>query len=134
MDLIESPIVWERYRYLFYMHVNLELVRQYRLLASKFDKRYARFFNAPWKKQNMESLVIAERYYQEALTYWWEALDWSTRAWELQHIHMDKVQRWADDNWRIENLELDYQEIIQEDLDRVAEVMAAFEAMDESTY
>ena len=134
MDRIDNPEQWERYRYLFYMHVNLELVRQYRLLASKYDKRVTYFYNAPWQKQNLESLDVAEAFYREALTYWEEALDWSMKAWRLRRIEVDKIQGWADDNWRIENLELDYEDIILDDLDRVARVRADFEAMDSTTY
>ena len=131
---VDTPEQWERYRYLFYMHVNLELVRQYRLLASKYDKRVAYFYNAPWKRQNLESLQYAEAYYQEALMYWREALEWSAKAWDLSYIHLEKIQSWADENWRIENYDLDYDEFIQLDLDRLAKVRADFEAMDENTY
>jgi hypothetical protein len=134
MARIETPEEWERYRYLFYMHVNLELVAQYRLLAAEYDKRVAYFFNAPWRQSNLESLRYAESYYEAAYHYWDEALYWSALAWELRHLHLEEVHAWADDNWRIEQYELDYGEILQDDLDRLAEVRETFEAMDRDTY
>ena len=125
---------WERYRYLFYMHVNLELVKQYRLLASKFDKRKAYFYNSPWRDQNLKSLEIAQSYYQAALYYWEEAVEWSGKAWDLQFIELKPIHHWADENYRIEFYELDYDMIIGMDLDRLESVRSAFQNMDENTY
>ena len=48
---IEDQRHWERYRYLLDMHLDLKLIEQHLALGSKFDKRVAYFFNAPWKKQ-----------------------------------------------------------------------------------
>ncbi|MDR2494178.1 MAG: hypothetical protein LBD24_03035, partial [Spirochaetaceae bacterium] len=52
---IENPTEWEKYRYLFMMHLNLKVVEQYLFLGNKWNKRNAYFFNAPWKAQNLES-------------------------------------------------------------------------------
>ena len=131
---IENPHQWERYRYLFYMHVNLELVKQYRLLAAEYDKRTAYFYNAPWRKQNLESLDYAESYYQAALYYWDEALRWSARAWALRRLEIKQAEDWGDLNYRIEHYELDYGEIIEMDLTRLAGVRKAFQEMDAGTY
>ena len=134
LALVETPEEWERYRYLFAMHVNLELVKQYRYLAAEYDKRAAYFYNAPWKNQNLDSLRYAESYYQAALHYWSEALAWSSRAWRLSYIELERAQYWADLNYRIEHYELDYDEIIQMDLDRLESVRQRFLEMDENTY
>jgi len=131
---IENPEQWERYRYLFYMHVNLELVKQYRLLAAEYDKRTAYFYNAPWKKQNLESLEYAESYYRAALYYWEEAVRWSAEAWDLRRLPIERAEHWADLNYRIEHYDLDYGEIIGIDLERLEGVREAFEEMDARTY
>ena len=131
---IENKDQWERYRYLFYMHVNLELVRQYRLLGAEYDKRTAYFYNAPWKEQILESLEYAESYYRSALYYWEEALRWSAKAWAMQWLEIEKAQHWADLNYRIEHYDLDYGEIIENDLYRLSQVREAFEEMDGNTY
>lgn len=131
---IENPRQWERYRYLFYMHVNLELVKQYRLLAAEYDKRVAYFFNAPWRKQNLESLEYAESYYQAAFYYWDEAVRWSAKAWALRRLEIERAEHWADLNYRIEHYELDYGEILQMDLARLAGVRKTFREMDAGTY
>ncbi|MBN1687288.1 MAG: hypothetical protein JW852_11570 [Spirochaetales bacterium] len=131
---IENTDQWERYRYLFYMQVNLELVKQYRLLAGEYDKRTAYFYNSPWKEQILESLVIAESYYHTALAYWEEALGWSAKAWSLHRLEIERLEQWADLNYRIEHYELDYGEIIGMDLERLNGVRTALLNFDESTY
>ncbi|HDQ14120.1 MAG TPA: hypothetical protein ENN41_04815 [Sediminispirochaeta sp.] len=131
---IEDPRQWERYRHLFYLHVNLELVKQYRRWASKYDKRRAYFFNAPWKDQNLESLQIARHYYESALYYWDEALLWWARLEEVEYYHLEEIQYWEDERKRISLGELDYGRIIREDLDRLARVEEEFENMDQDSY
>jgi hypothetical protein len=131
---IENEEQWERYRYLFAMHVNLEILRQYRLLASKFDKRNAYFFNYPWKEDNLKSLEIAEHYYRTAMHYWEEALSWREKAAAVRYHHFEEVQYWEDEAERIASGELDYRAILETDLERLARVRREFEAMGEDTY
>jgi hypothetical protein len=131
---IENRTEWDRYRRLFMMHVNLKLVELHLRWASKYNKRAAYFYNAPWRKDNLESLERAESLFTVALAYWEQALLWSERAWELQMVHLEEIQMWADENHRIETGELDYAAIIGRHQERLEEVRAAFEAMDENTY
>jgi threonine dehydrogenase-like Zn-dependent dehydrogenase len=49
-------------------------------------------------------------------------------------VHLEEIQMWADENHRIETGELDYAAIIGRHQERLEEVRAAFEAMDENTY
>jgi hypothetical protein len=134
MATITDTTEWERYRYLFNLHVNLRLIYLYLTLGSKYDKQVAYFFNAPWKRQNLESLELAEQVYKVAYRYWEEARGWSARAWTMRTVHLPDIQAWEDECWRIETGDLDYREIIDEQLARLAKVRAAFEAMDENTY
>ncbi len=131
---IENKVQWERYRYLFYMHVNLKLVDQYLRLGVKYDKMVAYFYNAPWKKENLESLKKAEQAYQYALEYWKEALVWSAKAYQMRMIHLEEIQYWEDENFRIETGDLDYGTIIDGHLIRLTKVRTDFESMDRNTY
>lgn len=131
---IDNPEEWERYRHLFYMHLNLELVKQYRGLASKFDKREAYFYNYPWKSANLDSLETAESCYQAALAYWEEALTWWAKLHSIDYIHLEEIEEWEDEKFRIDQGELDYGEFIALDLKRLQEVRTAFEEMDDDTY
>ena len=124
---------WERYRYLFYMHVNLKIVEMYLSWGGKYQKMTAYFFNAPWKEDNLKSLDTAEDLFTHALRYWEEAKIWSQKAWPLPY-HMEEIQYWEDQNFRIETKDLDYGDIIGEHLAKISRVRAAFEAMDGSTY
>jgi hypothetical protein len=134
MATITNTTEWERYRYLFNLHVNLRLIYLYLTLGSKYDKQVAYFYNAPWKRQNLESIELAEQVYKVAYRYWEEALQWSARAWAMRTVHLEDIQPWEDECWRIETGDLDYREIIDEQLARLAKVRATFEAMDEKTY
>ena len=131
---IDNKTDWERYRDLFTMHVNLQLVHLSLTLGSKFDKRVAYFYNAPWQTQNIDSLNTAETVYKSALGYWDEGKKWSAQAWALRDVHLPEIQDWEDENFRIENGQLDYAQIIQRQLDRVARVRADFQAMNQNTY
>lgn len=133
---IENELQWEKYRYLFYMHVNLCIVDSYLKLASKYDKFQAYFYNYPWKAANLDSLDQAEAFYREALNYWEDAVQWSDQASTSQFawLFLTDIQYWEDENHRIQEGDLDYEEIILGHLDRLEEVRQNFLAMDESTY
>ena len=131
---IKDPTEWERYRDLFSMHVNLKLISCYLTLGSKYDKRVAYFFNAPWKRQNLESLDKAEAAYKVAYGYWAKVREWSAKAWALRAVHLDHIEEWETENFRVETGDLDYKDIIDEQLARVAKVRADFQKMDKTTY
>lgn len=130
---IENKAEWKVYRNLFRMHINLKLVEQYLILASRYDKREAFFYNYPWKKQNLDSLEKAEKCYFTGLDYWKEARRWS-RAASKSREHLEEIQFWHDESWRIEEGELDYEFIIGKHVKRLRKVRESFENMDESTY
>ena len=131
---IDNEREWEWYRYLFTMHINLTLVDLYLQWGAQYMKFQAFFYNAPWRDRNLESLDRAEELFRYALVYWEEAQRWSREAAPIRFVHLDRIQFWEDQHHRIRTGRLDYGRIIDSHLDRVAEVRAAFEAMDESTY
>jgi hypothetical protein len=136
LTLIENETQWEKYRYLFMMHINLKLIEQYLYLGNKWNKRNAYFYNAPWKEQNLESLDIAETCFRTALYYWQGAGEWAakTRDRRFRFINLEKVQFWEDEAGRMESGELDYEKIIRRELALLQQVREKFRAMDENTY
>jgi hypothetical protein len=134
---IENEIQWEKYRYLFMMHINLKLIEQHIALGNKWNKRNAYFYNAPWKEQNLDSLETAEACYRAALAYWQDALSWAEKAREgrFRFVNVEKVQYWEDEAYRIlEENTLDYEKVITRELNLLQEVRERFQAMDENTY
>jgi hypothetical protein len=131
---IEDKAHWERYRYLLDMHLDLKLIEQHLALGSKFDKRHAYFFNAPWRDQNLESLKTAEAAYTTALAYWSEAKALAAKAMKMRFTRLDEVQAWIDEAFRIDTGDLDYADIIGDELKRLEKVRSEFEKMDGSTY
>lgn len=134
LSTIANEREWERYRYLVNMHLDLKLIEQHLYLGAKFDKRVAYFYNAPWKKENLESLKIAETAYKAALTYWTTAREWALKAEEIRFLYLPDVQFMEDEAFRIKDGQLDYARIIGRQLARLEKVRADFEAMDEATY
>jgi len=134
MAKITDKKQWERYRYLLDMHIDLKLIQQHLALGSKFDKRVAYFYNAPWKKENLESLKTAETAYRAALSYWDDARALALKAMQMRFVGLEGAEYWIDEAARIESGDLDYADIIGDELARLARVRADFERMDASTY
>ncbi|MFW5688861.1 MAG: hypothetical protein ACOC1U_04740 [Spirochaetota bacterium] len=131
---IETPREWEYYRALFWMHLNLHLVNQYLGWASDYLKFDAYFFNAPWREDNLESLLRAENLFEIARYYWQEAVAWSAEAAQFPWLNLEEVQAWEDQSYRIEREELDYGAIIDRHVARLERVRDEFLAMDANTY
>ncbi len=133
---IQDKTDWEYYRYLFKMHVNLQIVRTYRQMGMKYDRRFVYFFNAPWKEQNLESLEIAEKLYQRALYFWKQALEWVEKANDkrFRWIELEEVAFWKNELRQINENELDFEKILNKDLEKLAANRKLFEEMDENTY
>lgn len=131
---VENDREWEWYRYLFTMHINVQLTDMYLQWGAQYMKMEAYFYNAPWQRQNLESLDRAEEYFRYARHYWEAAQRWSQEAAEFRFVHLEEIQYWEDEHHRIRTGKLDYGTIIERHLDRVAEVRAAFENMDGDTY
>jgi hypothetical protein len=132
LALIENEVQWEKYRYLFNMHINIKLLEQHMYLGNKWNKRKAYFYNAPWKEQNLESLEIAETCYRTALYYWDEALKWYEKANDkrFRWINLQKVQFWEDEVFRIEEGTLNYGKTINRELTLLQNVREKFQAME----
>ncbi|MFW6368454.1 MAG: hypothetical protein ACOCZ9_01840 [Spirochaetota bacterium] len=131
---IETEEDWERYRYLFNMHLNLKLTELYLAWANRFNKEEAYFYNYPWTDLNLESLERAEDLFHYALLYWDEAKVWSQRAFEMRTVELERVQHWVDQSYRIETGDLDYERIINRHLERLYNVREDFMDMDADTY
>ena len=134
MAKIENKKEWELYKKLFKMHCNLKMAENYRYMAAEYDRRRAYFYQAPFKELNIESLEKAKLFYEMSKYYWEKAKNWSSQAIEYQFLYLDEVQFWQDENWRIENGELDYGKYVTSDLNRVKQVISDYEEMDETTY
>lgn len=127
---IKTAQEYTKYRALFMMHLNLKMIEMYLLWGSKYNKREAYFFNFAFRRQNLESLEIAEDLFRRARYYWDQAQIYSAQAAQTRWIFLDAIQNWEDESYRIQTGELDYNKIIDKHLDKLAEVRAAFEEMD----
>jgi len=133
---IENEVQWEKYRYLFMMHLNIKLAEQHMFLGNLWNKRYAFFFNAPFRDQILSSLEIAEACFRTALVYWEQALVWAEKLRDrrFRWINLQQVQFWEDSFARIERGTLNYGRTINRELARLQSVREKFQEMNENTY
>lgn len=129
---IETEKDWEKYRYLFMMHLNLKLIEQHLRLGRIYDHKVAHFYDAPWKELYLENLKKAKSCYEAGYYYWQEAALWAEKANTkgFQFLILQDIQNWEDERERIGNGELDYKKILDRELSRLNRVIQEFEKMD----
>ncbi|MBQ0051455.1 MAG: hypothetical protein KBT11_05260 [Treponema sp.] len=129
---IEDEKDWEKYRYLFMMHVNLKLIEQHMRLGRTYDKQVAHFYDAPWKDLYLENLAKAKSCYEAGLYYWQEARLWAEKAnvGKFQFLCLTDIQNWEDERERVGTGKLDYEKILNRELNRVQKVIDDFEKME----
>jgi hypothetical protein len=133
---IETEKDWEKYKFLFQMHVNLKLIEQHQRLGRIYDKKVAHFYDAPWKDTYVENLKKALSCYQAGLYYWTEAKLWAEKAnvAKFRFLFLTDIQNWEDERERIADGSLNYEKILNRDIARVQKVIAEFEAMESKEY
>ncbi|GMO49565.1 MAG: hypothetical protein Pg6C_12290 [Treponemataceae bacterium] len=133
---IENEDDWEKYRYLFMMHINLKLIEQHLRLGRTWDKTVARFYDAPWKDEYLSGLEKAENCYRAGLVYWEEAKKWGEKAntGRFRFLFLTDIQNWEDERERISSGKLNYEKMLNRELERIGKVRGEFMAMDKQTY
>lgn len=133
---ITSKKEWEKYRYIYMMHLNLKLIEQHLRLGRIYDKKVAYFYDAPWKEQYLRDLEKAKTCYTAGLTYWKEAKLWAEKASTagFNFLFIKDLQNWEDERERIQTGELNYEKILNREINRVQGVIDDFLAMDDKTY
>ncbi len=133
---IENETDWEKYRYLFMMHINLKLIEQHLRLGRTYDHQTAHFYDAPWKDLYVENLKKALSCYEAGLYYWREAKLWAEKGSvrRFYFLTITDLQNWEDERSRIEDGKLDYEKILNREIKRVKKVIDDFTAMTDKTY
>lgn len=136
MAKINDQKDWEKYRYLFMMHINLKLIEQHLRLGRIWDKSKAYFYDEPWKEAYLNNLDKAIECYKSALVYWKEAKLWAEKAGEAKFnfLYLTDIQNWEDEKTKIQDKTLDYEKMLTRELNRIEKVKADYLAMDENTY
>ena len=136
MAKIESHEQWEKYRFLFQMHVNLKLIEQHLRLGRVYDKQVAYFYDAPWKDEYLRNLEKAKSCYQAGYYYWREAKLWAEKASISQYnfLYITDLQNWEDERERIVTGELDYEKTLDREITRLDKVIAQYQEMDGKDY
>ncbi len=148
---------WKWYRNVFLMHVNLLLVKQYLGFARGYMKFHAYFYNAPFRDMTIRSMKKARKLVEYAKVYWDETLKYveNIKSMNLPFFSLQKIQHWENDFYRIVrrnrpygvraeslayksvylmNKTLDYDKIIERELQRIDDTITAFHTMDKNTY
>lgn len=133
---INNETEWEKYRYLFQMHLNLKLIEQHLRLGRIYDKNVAYFYDAPWKDEYLRNLEKAKTCYEACYTYWQEAQLWAEKAnvGKFRFLCLTDLQNWEDECARISEGSLNYKRTLDRELTRLNGVIADLEAMDAKSY
>lgn len=129
---IDDETQWEKYRYLFMMHLNLKLIEQHLRLGRVYDRKSVRFYDAPWKEIYIENLNKTLSCYQAGLYYWQEAKLWAEKAGtgSFRFLTLTEIQNWEDEKERIKTGELNYQKMLDRECARLENVIQKFKEMD----
>ncbi len=133
---IENEQEWEKYRYLFQMHLNLKLIEQHLRLGRIYDKKVAYFYDAPWKDEYLRNLEKTLSCYKTGYYYWEEAQLWAEKAnsTKFRFLTITSLQNWEDEKERISNGKLNYKKILDRETERVQKVIDDLIAMEDKNY
>ena len=129
---IENELQWEKYRYLFQMHINLKLIEQHLRLGRSYDKKCIYFYDAPWKDEYLNNMQKALSCYQAGLYYWQEAKVWCEKAnaASFNFLFITGKQNWEDERERIANGDLDYEKMLNREINRLEKNIKELHEMD----
>lgn len=129
---IETEKEWEKYRYLFQMHINLKLIEQHLRLGRSYDKKCIYFYDAPWKDEYLNNMQKALSCYQAGLYYWQEAKVWCEKAnaASFNFLFITGKQNWEDERERIANGDLDYEKMLNREISRLEKNIKELNEMD----
>lgn len=118
---IETEKEWEKYRYLFQMHINLKLIEQHLRLGRTYDKKCIYFYDAPWKDEYLRNMEKALSCYKAGLYYWQETKTWAEKAnaSSFNFLFISAKQNWEDERERIKSGDLDYEKMLNREIKRL---------------
>lgn len=133
---IEDEAQWEKYRYIFQMHLNLKLIEQHLRLGRIYDKKVAYFYDAPFKDEYIRNLEKTLSCYQACYYYWTEAQIWAEKAstTKFNFLYITNLQNWEDERERIVSGKLDYKKTLDREIQRVQKVIDDLVAMEDKNY
>ena len=118
---IKTEKEWEKYRYLFQMHLNLKLIEQHLRLGRTYDKKCIYFYDAPWKDEYLRNMEKALSCYKAGLYYWQETKVWFEKADapSFNFLFITSLQNWEDERERIKTGELNYEKMLTREINRL---------------
>lgn len=133
---IENEQQWEKYRYLFQMHLNLKLIEQYLRLGNIYDKKVVYFYDSQWKDEYLRNMEKTKSCYEFCYTYWQEAQLWAEKAsvGKFNYLYITSLQNWEDERFRITEGKLDYKKTLDRELARVNKVIEDLKKLNKDTY
>ncbi|MBR5932908.1 MAG: hypothetical protein IK002_02865 [Treponema sp.] len=129
---ITNETQYEKYRYLFMMHLNLKLIEQHVRLGRNYDKKAFYFYDCPWKEEYLSNLKKTKAAYEAGYYYWKEACLWAEKAnvTKFKFLFITELQNWEDERERIATGELNYKTMLDRELKRVNSIIAEIEEID----
>ena len=118
------------------MHVNLKLIEQHLRLGRIYDKKCVYFYDAPWKDEYLNNLEKTLSCYEAGLYYWQEAKLWfeKANASSFNFLFITELQNWEDERERIKTGELNYEKMLNREIERVKKAIDELLAMKSKSY
>ncbi len=125
---------WEKYRYLFQMHINLKLIEQHLRLGRIYDKKCIYFYDSPWKDEYLNNMEKALSCYKAGLYYWKEAKIWFEKSNNatFNFLFISEKQNWEDERERIFTGELNYETMLNREISRLEKNISQLKSMNKS--
>ena len=123
---ITTEETYYKYRLLMFMQINLQIMRSYMRIASKYDKRHLYFYNLDFAYDLNRSFKISEAFYKQAIPYWEKAKDYAMRASSLKsELDLGTIES---NRYQIEKQKLNFGKIIQNHLLKLEKKQSTIQA------
>lgn len=120
---VQSEEEYTKYRNLMFMHINMLLCRNYRMIGVRFDKQHIYFYDDSYAEDLLKSLDMAKDIYNEAIPYWLEAKKYAERASQIK-ITTD-LGNIESERFSIMNGDTDMEKFIKRDIDNIEKEIKA---------
>lgn len=114
---VESEEEYYKYRNLMFMHINMLICRNYRMIGVRFDKQHIYFYDDSYAEDLLKSLDTAKDIYNEAIPYWLEAKKYAERASQIK-ITTD-LSNLESERFSIMHGDIDMEKFIKRDIANV---------------
>lgn len=124
---VGSEEEYYKYRNLMFMHINMLICRNYRMIGVRLDKQHIFFYDDSYAEDLLKSLDMAKNVYNEAIPYWLEAKKYAEKASQIKiTTNLSNIES---ERFSIMKGDTDMEKFIKRDIDNVEKKKAKLKEM-----